>query len=318
MLSRRRPIPPAPLATPAALTSQNATAATAVPGITSATTSPATPGPAQTTASPTMPTTLPTSSGSPPASDSHSTAADSARGDVQGESSLGTMPLPAPILFCFTPAHHSWCQKVHCCSTLYPSHVLPLCTPSRSHLIDQFAILASMAGVRTDATDHSAIMSTPASGWASWTMPPASDPFDEDTYSDQENALRTTDESAWFKRHPYGTHRQDTKPWNEWCSRWLAQQKLCRQWNHTGNLPPHLLHELQDQPNTYVDRHPDTGLSSAEHSPNRIYWPQHYKVWTTHGWQLVLTATATAPIWDLCEHHHRVHEEAALVSHSEP
>ena len=150
-------------------------------------------------------------------------------------------------------------------------------------------------------------------------MPPQPDSIDEDTYSDQENALRNVDERAWFKRHPYGTHRQDTKPWDEWCSRWLGQQKLWffRQWNHTSNLPSHLLDDLRDQPNTFVDLHPDTGPSSADHSPDRSYWPQRYKVWTTHGWQLVLTATATSPIWDLCERHRRVHEEAALVSNQE-
>ena len=147
-------------------------------------------------------------------------------------------------------------------------------------------------------------------------MPPAAEQSEEETYSDHENALRTRDESAWFKRHPYGTFRKDTKPWDEWCPRWLGQQKLSflRQWHHTSS---NLLHELQDQPNTYVDRHPDMGPDSAADRPDRSYWPQQYKVWTTHGWQLVLTATATEPIWDLCERHHQLREQAASLSHTE-
>ena len=77
---------------------------------------------------------------------------------------------------------------------------------------------------------------------------------EEETYSDQENALRDRDESAWFKRHPYGNFRKDTKPWDEWCPRWLGQQKLWffRQWHHASNLPPNLLHELQDHMLTVI------------------------------------------------------------------
>ena len=91
-------------------------------------------------------------------------------------------------------------------------------------------------------------------------------------------------------------------------ARWLGQQKLWffRQWHHTSNLPPNLL-----------DRHPDTGPDSAADRPDRSYWPRKYKVWTTHGWQLVLTATATEHMGDLCEHHHQLHEQAAFLSYSE-
>ena len=179
-------------------------------------------------------------------------------GDVQVESSYIPMHLPDPTPFRFV-SHPLTTPGVIKSAAALPFSIhrgSPFLNPSPQPFDRQICFSASLLlpavvdprfhGRCFDGRDQ--FTSTPGSGWAAWSMPPARDSIDEDTYSHQENALRNVDERAWFKRHPYGTHRQDTKPWGEWCSRWLGQQKLWffQQWNHTSNLPPHLLDELMN------------------------------------------------------------------------
>lgn len=134
-------------------------------------------------------------------------------------------------------------------------------------------------------------------------LPPG--PHDLSAQSDSNDEVPATNDSTSFTPLPRVPNRYNedwqrwhhywnSHPWEEWVCRSLSEQRhwFYRSWSHLQTVPDTdtMLDYYRHTSNHYVDLHPD-------------FWgkPRYYRVWTTHGWQFVLTAMATEPIWQLCD-----------------
>ena len=142
--------------------------------------------------------------------------------------------------------------------------------------------------------DYTADSTPPADPTLLPSIPRSENQYNED-YTDYARQIHNSTHGAWPVAEPF----------EEWACRRCHQLRywFYRAWFHHKTLPwdHNDIEYYKSATGYFIDDHPAS------------QWPSIYsRVWGTRGWQLVLSATQSLPIWTQCERY-----EAALRAEEE-